>query len=329
VAIGNFDGVHRGHQALLTAIATDARHRGLVPTVLTFAPHPRVALGQPVPPVLTTFDRKLELIRATDPAIAIHVATFDAAFAAQSPEQFARAVLHDALAAKVVVVGRNFRFGARRSGGFDDLARLGEALDFETRLHDIVGDEQGAWSSSRARDGLAQGDLSEVERILGRPHMLSGVVVHGDHRGRTLGFPTCNLAEVVEALPPFGVYAVLVDRVRGDGSSAPLSRGAKGVANIGVRPTIAGAPPAHRVEVHLLAEETGARTHEAHDPHDALAGEAWATHGDLYGAELRVHLVARLRGEERFPDLGALRAQIARDADGARVALAQREVTRR
>jgi riboflavin kinase/FMN adenylyltransferase len=315
VAIGNFDGVHRGHQALLASIADDARRRGLAPAVLTFWPHPRVALGQPVPPVLTTLDRKLELIRAVDPAITIHVTTFDAAFAAQSPEQFATTVLREDLGAKVVVVGLNFRFGARRAGGFDDLARLGAALDFETRSHDMVGDERGAWSSSRVRYAVARGDLAEVQRMLARPHMLSGVVVHGDHRGRTLGFPTCNLAEVEEAMPPFGVYAVLVDRVRDDGAVEALARG---VANIGVRPTIEGAAPAHRVEVHLLRDDAT----PIPSARGAFGGEPWATHGDLYSARLRVHLVARLRGEERFPDLAALKAQIARDADGARALLA-------
>jgi riboflavin kinase/FMN adenylyltransferase len=139
-------------------------------------------------------------------------------------------------------------------------------------------------------------DLVEAGRMLGRPHMVSGVVVQGDQRGRTLGFPTCNLAGVDETLPPYGVYAVLVDREKDDRSSAAVL--ATGVANIGVRPTVAGGD-APRVEVHLFD-----------------------TDADLYGARLRVHLVAHLRTEQRFAGLDALKAQIAHDATAARAALA-------
>jgi riboflavin kinase/FMN adenylyltransferase len=293
IAIGNFDGVHRGHQAVLTSVAADAHKHGLEPCVLTFSPHPRSVLGRPVPPVLTCLDRKRELIHRIDPTIDVRVWRFDREFASRSPEEFASGVLHDALGAAVVVVGHNFRFGRDRAGGFDDLARLGQKLGFETRSHALVADEGGAWSSSRIRGAIARGELSEAERMLGRPHMLSGLVVTGDRRGRTLGFPTCNLAEVEEALPPFGVYAVLVDRADSSGAVAL----ATGVANIGVRPTV-GEATIPRVEVHLFDLDA-----------------------DLYGARLRVHLVAQLRPEQRFDGLEALRAQSARDATAARARL--------
>jgi riboflavin kinase/FMN adenylyltransferase len=295
IAIGNFDGVHRGHQAVLASVAADAHREGLKPCVLTFSPHPRSVLGRPVPPVLTCLARKRELIHRIDPSIDVRVWQFDREFASRTPEEFAAGVLHDALEAAVVVVGHNFRFGKDRAGGFDDLARLGEKLGFETRSHDLVGDEVGAWSSSRIRGAIARGELAEAERMLGRPHMLSGLVVQGDRRGRTIGFPTCNLAEVEEALPPFGVYAVLVDRL--DASPGGAAVLATGVANIGVRPTV-GEETIPRVEVHLF---------------DLAA--------DLYGARLRVHLVAQLRLEQRFDGLEALRAQIARDATAARARL--------
>jgi riboflavin kinase/FMN adenylyltransferase len=301
IAIGNFDGVHRGHQVVLRALAEDARRVGIAPRVLTFEPHPRAVLGGGgpalVPSILTTPARKRELLHRVDPAIELLVQRFDVAFASQSPEAFASDVLAGALGAKVVVVGANFRFGKDRAGGLDDLRRLGEAVGFEARTHALEGDEGRPWSSSRIREAIARGDLAEAERLLGRPHMISGVVVAGDRRGRTIGFPTCNLEDVAEALPPHGVYAVLVDREAG----GRAGRLAKGVANFGVRPTIEGTSGL-RIEAHLFdfAE-------------------------DLYGARLRVHVVARLRAEMRFTGLDALKAQIARDAEAAREALAARE----
>ncbi|MFT3768022.1 MAG: bifunctional riboflavin kinase/FMN adenylyltransferase [Minicystis sp.] len=312
VAIGNFDGVHLGHQTLLRDVAEDAARRGLEPAVLTFAPHPLAVLGRPVPPALTSLGRKLELVRRTAPAIVPFVRRFDAAFAAQAPETFVVETLVQKLAAEVVVVGKNFRFGRDRRGDFAELARLGEAHGFTTRSHELVGDGGGAWSSSRTREAIARGDLDDAARMLGRPHMIAGLVVEGDKRGRTIGFPTCNLAEVGEALPPFGVYAVLVDREPPAGaaggalpelSTVPPASGATalalGVANIGVRPTVKEGETRPSVEVHLFD-----------------------TSADLYGARLRVHLVRRLRAEQRFAGLDALKAQIARDAAAAREALA-------
>jgi len=297
VAIGNFDGVHRGHQALLLDAATDAERRGLTPAVLTFSPHPQVALGRTPPPLLTTLGRKLELIARTAKAIEPIVERFDLTFAAQSPDEFAKRVLVERFAAKVVVVGRNFRFGQGRAGDFGTLAALGERLGFATRRHALVGDAAGPWSSTRIRDAIARGDLDAATEMLGRPHMISGAVVEGDRRGRTIGFPTANVGAIAEQLPPFGVYAVLVDREEG---SPPRARAlAQGVANIGVRPTVKPGETRPSVEVHLFD---------------------WG--GDLYGAALRVHLVSRLREERRFSGLDALKAQIARDAEAARARLA-------
>ena len=246
-----------------------------------------------MPPLLTTLDRKLELVRRVDASITPCVQRFDTAFASQSPLEFVLGTLVGRLRAEVVVVGHNFRFGKDRAGDFAELTRLGAEHGFETRSHELVGDEQGPWSSSRVREAIARGDLDDAARMLGRPHQLSGVVVEGDRRGRTIGFPTCNLAGVEEALPPFGVYAVLVDR-EGLPHQGPATALAAGVANVGVRPTVkSGERPS--VEVHLF---------------DVTA--------DLYGARLRVHLMARLRAEQRFAGLDALKAQIARDATDAR-----------
>lgn len=302
VAIGNFDGVHRGHQAVLADAARDARLRGLEPVVLTFDPHPAAVIGRGPPPVLTRLARKIELIERVRHGMRVAVQSFDRAFAAQSPEAFAEDILVKALAARVIIVGKNFRFGKDRGGDFDVLASLGARLGFETRSHALVGDGHGTFSSTRVRAAVAAGDLETTRAVLGRPHALSGVVARGDQRGRTIGFPTANLSEVVEALPPFGVYAVAVDRLAGpgEGGDAPRSVAlAGGVANIGVRPTVKeGAPPS--IEVHLFDLDA-----------------------DLYGAVLRVHLLARLRGEQKFSGLDALRAQIAKDAAAARVVLGE------
>src|SRR5262249_33610774 len=207
VVIGNFDGVHRGHQALLRDAANDAERRGLAPAVLTFSPHPLVVLGRTPPPLLTALDRKLELVAPLARTIEPIVERFDRAFAAQAPEAFAERLLARRFAAKVVVVGRNFRFGHGRAGDFETLVELGQRLGFETRSHPLVGDAAGPWSSTRARDAIARGELDAATEMLGRPHMISGTVAAGDRRGRTIGFPTANLDGIPEQLPPFGVYA--------------------------------------------------------------------------------------------------------------------------
>ncbi|HLM74690.1 MAG TPA: riboflavin biosynthesis protein RibF, partial [Polyangiaceae bacterium] len=249
MVIGNFDGVHRGHQAVLREAAADAEARGLDLLILTFHPHTAKVLRRTEPPVLTVLPRKLELMERVVPGAGVAVETFDLAWAAQSPAEFAERILVQRFDARVVVVGKNFRFGKDRAGDFGDLTRLGEQLGFETRSHPMVGDERGPWSSSRVRDAIARGDVEDAARILGRPHMLSGVVEEGDKRGRTIGFPTCNLPRVPQALPANGVFAVLVDRVAEGGRAAALARG---VANIGVRPTVKAGDARPLVEVFLF-----------------------------------------------------------------------------
>jgi riboflavin kinase/FMN adenylyltransferase len=290
VAIGNFDGVHAGHRAVICASALEARGRGLVPVVLTFDPHPAEVLGRGRLPVLTSVERKVELVCRLDSEIRVVVQPFTKELAASSPEQFAKDLLVAQLGAEVVIVGQNFRFGHNREGTLDTLVRLGRELHFEARAEQLAGDSAGTYSSTRARALLSKGDLAGVEHVLGRPHSISGLVVQGDQRGRTLGFPTANLANMVEELPPHGVYACVVDELDDTGRGKAL---AKGVANLGVRPTVQAG---QSFEVHLFDFA-----------------------GDLYGRRLRVHLIARLRGEQRFPDLSALKAQIARDSADARV----------
>jgi riboflavin kinase/FMN adenylyltransferase len=293
VLIGNFDGVHLGHRAVLETSSAQARTRGLATVALTFDPHPSVVLGRGGEPVLTTLERKVELLGRICPELTVVVEPFTRELAALEPTEFAERVLARALAARVVVVGKNFRFGRARTGDLATLEALGQALGFEARAEPLRGDAEGPYSSSRVREALARGELASVERVLGRPHSLSGTVVRGAGRGRTIGVPTANLDGVAEALPPYGVYACVVDRL--DGGTRAL---AKGVVNIGERPTLGAG---FSVEAHLFDFE-----------------------GDLYGARLRLHLCARLREERRFDGIDALRAQIERDLVTARDAVRER-----
>lgn len=303
VVIGNFDGVHRGHQTVLARASARAAASSppLELSVLTFEPHPAAVLGASAPARLTSLPRKVELL--TQNGVELVVAQqFDPRFAALSPEQFVDDVLVSALAARVVVVGWDFRFGARRAGDIALLRKKGEEKGFTVEVQEVVADEKGPLSSTRVREALARGDLDEARAVLGRPHAIEGVVVSGDKRGRTIGFPTANLGEVEEALPAHGVYAVVCDAAPGTtragaAASTELVALARGVANVGVRPTIGGGVHPS-IEVHLfdLPEERR----------------------DLYGDTLRVHFVARLREERRFPGLDALRAQIGEDAARAR-----------
>jgi riboflavin kinase/FMN adenylyltransferase len=289
VAIGNFDGVHLGHRAVIARAERAARERGLALVVLTFHPHPSEVLGRGRLAVLTPLERKVELLCRVAPELEVVVEPFTMELASTSPNAFAEELLVRDLSARVVVVGQNFRFGKNRAGDLKMLEELGNLLGFEARAEALAGDQGGTFSSSRIRACIAEGDLGAARRLLGRPHALCGRVIHGDGRGRKIGVPTANLDDVVEALPPYGVYSCLVDRLSGDGSAVRLSTG---VANIGDRPTFGAG---FSVEVHL---------------HDF--------DGDLYGERLRVHLVERIRPEMKFDGIDALVARIRADIETAR-----------
>jgi riboflavin kinase/FMN adenylyltransferase len=294
VAIGNFDGVHRGHQAVLAQAVRMAREAGLVPRVLTFDPHPALVLGRGALPALTSLPRKLELLCRQSSELQVVVEPFTLELAKTAPADFTRQLLVEALSAKVVLVGENFRFGRGRAGDFARLLELGQAQGFHAHAAALECDGEGPISSTRVRAALQAGALEAVEALLGRPHALTGLVVPGQGRGRTIGVPTANLSEISEALPPHGVYAVLVDQHQ-DGAFRALSGG---VANFGVRPTLGAGPS---FEAHLFD-----------------------TSLDLYGQELRVHLLTRLREERKFSGLDELRGQIARDLEAARIITAAR-----
>jgi len=295
IAVGNFDGVHRGHQALVRTTTASARERGLEALVLTFHPHPFEVLVGPGRGVLTPLERKVELLGRIDPSLRVVVEPFTRELAALTPEEFAERVLVSRLHAHTVVVGHGFRFGRGRTGDLATLQALGRKLAFSALAAELVADPAGAISSSRIRAAIEHGDVSAAERMLSRPHALSGRVVHGDGRGHALGVPTANLSRVQELLPPHGVYACLVDRVEPGAIAGALGGG---VLNVGVRPTM---DAGFSLEVHVLDFT-----------------------GDLYGACLRVHLVERLREERRFASLAELSAQIQADILVARRLLAER-----
>lgn len=290
VAVGNFDGVHLGHQALVKAVRERARHVAGLAVGLTFEPHPaRVLRPEQAPARLLTFDQKARLL-ADAGLERLAVLPFDAALAALSPDEFAARVLRDTLGARVVGVGENFRFGAARAGGLADLRRLGGALGFELLALGPVMLAGQPVSSTRLREVLERGEVAEAAALAGRPYLVEGLVVRGDQRGRTLGFPTANIDPWNELLPGAGVYAARAGVAGGPACPA--------VVNVGRRPTFDGREV--RLEVHLLDFE-----------------------GDLYGAALRVEFLARLRAEMRFPSPQALVEQIGADVRLARRVLEQ------
>lgn len=292
VVIGNFDGVHRGHVAILRRAVELSERLGLAPVLLTFHPHPAEVLGRGKLPQLTSLSSKAELIARVSPTIAVVAHPFTLELSQKSPEQFASELLFGLLGAKRVMVGENFEFGKNRSGKFKDLVALGEKFGFVAEAVALSGDDGGIFSSSRVRQALEAGNVQEVSRVLGRYHTLSGTVVRGQGRAQALGFPTANLAEVAEALPRLGVYAVFVEELT---ASGPRAIG-PGVANVGVRPTLGAG---FSVEAHILDFR-----------------------GDLYGEKLRLGLVEGLREEQKFSSLEALVAQVQQDLKHARGILA-------
>jgi riboflavin kinase/FMN adenylyltransferase len=288
LTLGNFDGVHLGHQAIVREVVARARAVSGTPVALTFAPHPVAVLApERAPAILQPLRDRLRVLGDMGVAVTV-VQRFTRAFAALTPDAFVRDFLLPHLALAHVVVGYNVTFGRDRAGSGETLRALGEALGFGV---DVVGPVTVAGekvSSSRIRRLLLAGAVAEAATLLGRPFVLRGRVVAGDRRGRTLGFPTANLKLPPPGLlPPDGVYAVRLDGAGGTRA---------GVLNIGVRPTFGGRR--RTVEVHVLDFA-----------------------GDVYGRWLCVGLVARLRGEMAFPGPDALRAQIAADVARARTVL--------
>ena len=284
IALGNFDGVHLGHAHVLRA-AHSARPDAPL-AVLTFEPHPREHFRPDDPPFRLTLSAERADALAALGVRMVYELPFDTAFTLITAEQFVKHVLHAELGARHLTCGPDFAFGHRRGGNAAFLADRAEALGIGTSTATMLADEGGPISSSRIRRALQDGYPERATAMLGRPWALRGPVMHGDKRGRTIGFPTANIPLGRHLEPARGVYAVTVRLP--DGSTHP------GVANIGRRPTV-NAGPESRLEVFLFDYS-----------------------GDLYGAELAVALHVFLRGERKFAGIDELKAQIATDAAAAR-----------
>lgn len=294
VTIGFYDGVHLGHRALIGAALDASRRRGIGCTVVTFDRHPaQVLRPQSAPLLLCDLDQKLELLAAlgVDQTLVIH---FDEERSHDSPEHFVRSVLTDALGARLVVVGEDFHFGHRRSGNVALLAEMGAALGFDVVGHHLIGTDgtdarpELQVSSTAIRRALAEGRLSDANAMLGRAHEMRGPVADGDKRGRTIGFPTANVAIRPEILMPAdGIYSGWL--VRESGETLPSA------IYVGTRPTFYENEPASLLEVHCLD---------------------WA--GDLYGETVAVRFEHRLRGDRRFETIEGLTAQLAIDCQRAK-----------
>ena len=302
IAIGNFDGVHRGHQAVIGEAVQRARAAGLPASVLTFEPHPRRFFRPETPPfLLTRFRTKARVLTGLG-VDNLFVLRFNAALAAFTAEDFIDRILVGGLHASQIVVGYDFVFGKGRHGNPDLLRHRLTTHRVDTLVMPPVaaphaepdGDSEGLiYSSTGVRDALRAGDPRAAARLLGRPFEIEGRVRRGDARGRLLGFPTANIWLGDYMRPALGVYAI---RAKVDEPASPANL--TGVANLGLRPTFGGTEP--RLEVHLFDFQ-----------------------GDLYGRRLAVELIEFLRPERKFEGIDALKAQIAADATAAKAVLAK------
>lgn len=286
VTVGSFDGVHLGHQAVLREIARRAEAAGRASVLVTFEPHPlEIVNPQAAPPLLTTGTERREIL-AQQPLDYVFFLRFDRRLAALPPEEFVERVLIERCQMRELVIGHDHGFGRGRSGDVETLRRLGAERGFGVDVVEAVDVGEQHVSSSRIRRAVAGGDLATAARMLGRPYQVSGQVGQGEGRGRVLGVPTINLADLPpqKLLPPDGVYAVRVEWRGGR---------AEGMLNQGPKPTF----------------QDGRRTLEAH---------LFGFDGNLYGEWVRIEWVERLRDVKRFASVEALRQQLERDRSRAR-----------
>ncbi len=287
IAAGVFDGLHIGHQAVLARTMAEAHRNAALPLLLSFDPHPaKILRPEAAPRILTHTRHKLRLAAGMGMKAAL-VIPFDLDFASRSAESFIRDLAEAATDLRHICVGQDWRFGKNRSGDLEALQRLGRDLNFEATGIQPVEHEGVTVSSTRIRAMIREGHLDAVKPLLGRSYTVFGQVIEGRQLGRELGFPTANLAVFDEQLPPGGVYVVHACR---NGTVYD------GIANLGSRPTIAPGGTQRLLEVHLI---------DYHGP-------------DFYDSDLEVTFVRFLRPERRFPDLDALKAQIAEDLLSAR-----------
>jgi riboflavin kinase / FMN adenylyltransferase len=286
LAIGFFDGVHLGHQQIIRQTITDARKHGALAMVITFDQHPNAIVAPArVPPLIYSLPQKLRTIESLGPeaALLIH---FDKAFSQKTGEAFIRELAAAWSGIQSICVGANFTFGHKRGGNVELLKKLGGELKFAVHGMAAVSLDGKTVSSTRIRETISTGNLDAASQMLGRAYSIAGGVIEGDKLGRQLGVPTANLDPAGLALPPSGVYAIHA-LVRGKTHRAVL--------NIGTRPTLNNPNPPVRIEAHLLDFT-----------------------GDLYGEELEIVFAEKLRDEQKFPSIDALKSQIARDIEQAK-----------
>jgi riboflavin kinase/FMN adenylyltransferase len=300
LAIGFFDGVHLGHQQIIRQTIADARQHEALAVVITFDQHPNVVVApQRVPPMIYSLPQKLRTIAEFGPE-ALFLIHFDKAFSQQTGEDFIRGLSRDAGRIQSICVGSNFTFGNKRGGNVALLKQLGAELQFTVHGMAAVALDRKPVSSTRIREALQSGDLDAAGQMLGRAWSLAGKVMQGDRLGHQLGFPTANLDATGLALPPDGVYAVHAQILKETEASTPTpdtrtSPALRAVLNIGLRPTIKTGSLERRVEAHLLDFQ-----------------------GDLYGKQLELTFVQKLRDEKKFGSLQELQAQIGQDIQHAR-----------
>lgn len=291
IALGNFDGVHRGHQAVIESARTIADERGIALGAAVFEPHPRRFFKPDTPPFRLQTNSQRARALGDCGVQEVFELGFDAAMAESSDRDFAERVLRDLLGAAHVSVGPDFRFGKGRAGDVASLTALGNELGFTVSAAAEVDDNGGRISSTAIREAIAVGDMAHAAALLTRPWAIEGLVQKGFQRGRDFGFPTANVTLGAYVRPRLGIYAARIDT--GDGVLLP------GVASVGVNPTV-GALPEPVLEAHLFDFS-----------------------GDLYGKTIEVELAAFLRDEAKFDDTNAMRRQMTQDVINARAALAK------
>ncbi len=287
VTIGNFDGVHRGHAEIFAHLRQKSMVRGLPSAVVTFEPHPlKILAPESAPSLITTFEQKCTLIEESGIDYLV-VVPFSKEFSQLPANDFVLKILCSSLGMRHIIIGHDYAFGRNREGNFTTLANLGALNGFTLEDLPPIGEIGVVFSSSLVRSAVADGDMDAATRILGRYYQISGTVVHGREIGHSLGFPTANISTLNELIPPDGVYAVMAEV--GD-------QQVKGACSIGCNPTFGG--NMRTVEVFLLDFS-----------------------GHIYDHEIAVQFVRRLRPEQRFPDVAALKSAISRDVADARVIL--------
>lgn len=285
LTLGVFDGLHLGHQRIMQIVAERAKSIGAVPTAITFDPHPRAVLHpESAPPLLQPLDQRLANFEVLGIEQAIVIA-FDRDFASQPAEEFLSDIVHDRLHAREVYLGEGFAFGKNRGGNIELLRSMGAKLGFVADEVDEVQIRGRRVSSSAIRELLAAGKVNIARRMLGRPYGVEGVIIRGNRRGHTIGFPTANLKPINRVIPRYGVYA-----------TATLIDGhwRKSITNIGIRPTFES------------------------DADPSIETYVFDFDGDLYGAVLRVRFLHRIRDERKFNGIDELKAQIEMDTARAR-----------